>query len=238
MGWRIEIYLRNFKLKFKEKTMKTTKYKFILFKTSLRALVIPFSLACSLSSQAAELNANYYPEIQTGTDLIFVATFQDICVDVPTPVGLNVASFNYVYDLNDGIEFGVSTNTDVLINLYNSSYGVASNFTYPATPNFRRRIDFVSAPTSHNSTHLSTVSISQCPGDFSETAVCTKVIESFRSMSFSNNVNDNPLLYCILTPGKTYYLNVVNSSDPYNIAPSCDDMSDTNCALFFTETSL
>ncbi|MGJ8664005.1 MAG: hypothetical protein ACSHWU_10150, partial [Marinicella sp.] len=192
----------------------------------------------SMTAQAADLRQDNELQLLTGDDVIFLGDFEDFCIDVDTPPGISAANFNYVLDLNDGLEFGVSTNTDVLINLFNTHYAVASNFTYPDTPNFRRRLDFVSAPTSHNKAHLSTVSISLCPGDFSETAVCSKVVESFRSMSFSSDTNDNPSLYCILEPGKTYYMNVINSSSPYTITPSCDDMSDSNCALFFTETSL
>lgn len=152
------------------------------------------------------------------------------------PQGLTIDNMTYG-SINDGFSFGEDVDTDVLINIQNTHFASVSGFTL-AFPNFRRRMDFVTPPTTHKKAVQSTVTISECPGDFSGTAVCSKVMESFRSMSFSTIPTDNPLLYCILDPSKTYYMNVINSPDPYNVSPRCQDLSDSTCAVFYTETEL
>lgn len=152
------------------------------------------------------------------------------------PPGLTIDNMTYG-SINDGFAFGEDTDTDVLIDIQNSHFASVSGFSL-AFPNFRRRMDFVTPPTTHKKAIQSTVSISECPGDFSGTAVCSKVMESFRSMSFSTNASDNPLLYCILDPAKTYYMNVINSPAPYTESPRCQDLSDSRCAVFYTETEL
>lgn len=158
------------------------------------------------------------------------------CSSVPVLPGLSPVNHDYVTDLNDGFQFGETTHTDVLINLATNQYAQAVNFRYPTPQNFRRRIDFVSPPTNYNKANQTTVSVSSCPGDFSTSAACVKVVAPFTSMRFSNNPNDSASIYCILEPGETYYFNVVHSPDPYNQSPSCLSSSDNECALFFTET--
>lgn len=152
------------------------------------------------------------------------------------PPGLTRVNNTY-QSVNDGFEFGVTTNTDVTLNISTSEFMTLSGFNLPFI-NFRRRIDFVSAPTNFNTMRIASVSVSECPGDFTGNAVCTKSIENFRSMRFSNNQADNPLLYCILDPTKNYYINFVHSESPYSESPSCNDSQDSICAVFYTETSL
>ncbi|MGJ8662924.1 MAG: hypothetical protein ACSHWU_04695 [Marinicella sp.] len=151
------------------------------------------------------------------------------------PPNLTRLSSTYQF-FNDGYDFGETTHTDVLINLATSEFITLSDFGLTEL-NFRRRIDFVSAPTNYNRISQATVSISECPGDFTETSICNYLVENFRSIRFSTNQADNPLLYCILEPGTNYYINFVLSPSPYTEPPSCDSENDFECAIFYTETS-
>ena len=156
------------------------------------------------------------------------------CTTSVYPPGLTLETYTY-QSINDGFGFGEDNNTDVVVNISNNRFAAISGFGSSQT-NFRRRMDFVSPPTNYNQASQTTVAISECPGDFSNTAICSKVVSAFRSMKFSTNPADNPAIYCILDPTKTYYMNVVNSEDPYNIAPYCTNSAHSTCAIFYTES--
>ena len=161
------------------------------------------------------------------------------CDHVTAPPGLVRINEDYL-DLNDGIHFGQSTHTDVLIRLQTQpvgQYAVVSNFKAP-NQIMRRRIDFVSPPTITNPSGFSLITISRCPGDFSVGATCAKVVAPFRSMKFSTHSNDDEMEFCVIEPGETYFMNVVFSQDPFSSAPECHNLSNSECGIFYTEGEL
>lgn len=154
----------------------------------------------------------------------------------PLPNNLSQMNVNYT-SINDGYPFGTSTNGSALLTMSNSRYAAMSEFIMPMQP-FRRRIVFEDPPTSHNQADQSIISISLCPGDFSTTAKCVFNIPATSTLRISTFSDDDPDFYCLLVPGQTYYLNAINSPDPYNIQPYCAVSGNTECSLFFSETGL
>ena len=84
--------------------------------------------------------------------------------------------------------------------------------------------------------------MSECPGDFTESAVCTMTVTQSATLLMSTRPEDSGLeYYCRLEPGRTYYLNVVASQMPFDVPPSCSDLpayDPSRCALLFSETLL
>jgi|GEM_PF-2121527 len=154
------------------------------------------------------------------------------------PPGLTMVEDVYA-NINDGFPFGESTNASFLLNIWNTQFVALSDFSFPVDDEIRR-IVFVDAPTSHNHMDSGTVSISACPGDFSEeTATCVLPVHNNSTLFISTRDSD-PLSaapgYCRVDPRQTYYINYVTSPDPYGEAPSCLSPDDNNCAMFYSES--
>jgi len=157
------------------------------------------------------------------------------CSDVVFPPGFTALATTY-QQINEGFAFGQSTNSTVELTLTNQEFAAVSGF-FLDQPNFRRRIVFEQAPTNYNQMESATITISECPGDFTDNVVCKRVVNNFSNMFFSTNPADNPVLYCIMDPTQTYYINYVTSPDPYNTAPFCQNGGDNECTIFYSETS-
>ena len=140
-------------------------------------------------------------------------------------------------DINDGFDFGESTNTSALLSFHITRFYALSEFGTDRL-DFRRRIVFEDAPSSHNLMRIGTFSVSECPGDFTETARCRKQIQSLSTLFFSTRPDDDPELYCLLEPGERYYINFIHSPDPYGASSECRNSSHNECAMFFSETTL
>jgi len=158
------------------------------------------------------------------------------CTSDVYPPGLSKNESTY-REINEGLDFGQSTNTSVLIDISINQFFSASGFGTNQT-NFRRRIVLIDAPTSNNQMKTGMFSVSECPGDFTSNARCRRTINRSDTLRFSTYQDDDPGFYCILEPGETYYINFVLSQDPYNVPPECLDPSDTVCAVFYSETGL
>lgn len=153
------------------------------------------------------------------------------------PPGLTMVEDVYA-NINDGFPFGESTNASFLLNIWNTQFVSLSDFSLP-TAETSRRIVFVDAPTSHNHFNTGTVSISECPGDFSETATCVLPVHNNATLFISTRTEDpfdGQPTFCRLDPRRTYYINYVTSPDPFNEPPSCNDADDDNCAMFYSES--
>lgn len=159
------------------------------------------------------------------------------CTSALYPPNLN--RVNGVYSqYNDGFNFGVSTNTSFELDIVNTQFYALSGFSLTGDNplNVRRKITLADAPTQRQ-IDQSTMSVSECPGDFSNTATCVIPISTTLPNSvvrFSTVPSDNPAIYCILDPAKTYYVNFVNSPDPYNTPPSCR-IGHSACTVFYSE---
>ncbi len=157
------------------------------------------------------------------------------CSSSVFPQGLNRVQATY-QSVNDGFGFGESTNTSFLLDASVTSFVTLSGFKFDQV-NTRRRVVFADAPTSSRLMGTGTMSISECPGDFTNTAECVFEVNNTSTLLFSTNSAD-PSAFCKLDPTKTYYANYIHSADPYNITPTCQSPTNQTCGFFYTETEL
>jgi hypothetical protein len=148
------------------------------------------------------------------------------------PPGL--ARANGVYrNFNDGFDFGQSTNASFLANIGINTFLTLSDFSFPQADS-RRRIALVDAPSNFNLMAVTTISISECPGDFTETATCLFEVNNNSNMFFSTRPSDADSFFCVLDPQQVYYINYITTPDPYNEPPSCND-DEPDCAVFYAK---
>ncbi len=158
------------------------------------------------------------------------------CTTAIYPAGLNIIQATYE-SVNDNQPFGASTNTSFLLNMSVTEFHTLSGFSFPQTE-ARRRVVFADAPTSFRLMGQGTMSVSECPGDFSNTAVCVIPVHNSKTVLFSTRASDSSASFCKLDPTKTYFVNYVHSADPYNVTPTCASSLNQTCAMFYTETEL
>ena len=161
------------------------------------------------------------------------------CSSSVIPSGLSAKNIDYTV-MNQGFSFGTNTNTNAIETFSTSQYLAISDLS-TTNPNLRRSIQFYQNPTNLKPNWYVTMSISECPGDFTNAATCKKLIYPAQepSMYVSTNQSDNPNIYCIIEPNKSYYLNFVHDNDPYDSTPGrCAFTSDTVCSIFFNESHL
>ena len=152
------------------------------------------------------------------------------------PHGLRVVNGRYK-DINDGFPFSESTNTSFLLNMNTFSFYALSGFSFPVEDT-RRRIVFEDAPTNVNLMFKGAMSISVCPGDFSETAQCVMQVNNSKTLMFSTRASDDPERFCKLDPEKVYFANFAHSPEPGVQPAKCANDSHTKCAMFYTEALL
>lgn len=161
------------------------------------------------------------------------------CDDSIFPPGLRHVARDYT-ELGGG-EFGETTHAARRVDFGEGRF-VTFAFRTPDEP-FRRRLDFVDPPTSHNfpdRENLVTLTLSECPGDFRVEAPCR--MEFWRgTLHISTRAEDEADGFrCVLRPGQAYFMNFVSTSAPYERAPTCADREPydpRNCSMFFSETA-
>ncbi|MFC3195281.1 hypothetical protein ACFODZ_13595 [Marinicella sediminis] len=161
-------------------------------------------------------------------------TAPGFCTTEVYPPGL--ARVDGVYaNYNDGVEFGNSTNVTFEANIAISTFLTLSEFSFDQ-PDTRRRITLVTAPTNYDPIEAGTISVSTCPGDFSQTAECVFNVTNNSTLFFSTRPSDagSPFNFCILDPTQSYYINYITTPDPYNQAPNCANGAQS-CAFFYSE---
>lgn len=161
--------------------------------------------------------------------------FSLMCDESVFPPGLRMIEGTYS-EINDGFPFAESTNASFLLEIPINGFYTLSDFSFPYE-NARRRIVFVDAPTSHVMMDGGTVSVSECPGDFSDAATCVFSVTNMSTLFFSTRPSEDLDRYCVLDPAKTYFINYVTSTDPYAVPPSCR-ADGTRCAMFYSEAAL
>ncbi len=156
------------------------------------------------------------------------------------PQGLSLGQATYI-EINDNQQFGESTNTSFLLNMNTSQFFALSGFQYDAIDS-RRRIVIADAPTNFRLMGQGTMSISECPGDFTNTAKCVIPISrsgANRTVRISTRLTDiGDPLYCVVDPNETYFVNFVHSPDPGVVQPECDSAQNQTCAVFYSEALL
>lgn len=136
---------------------------------------------------------------------------------------------------NDGYPFGTNTGGTLVETFGTSQFLALSNFSTNKT-DFRRRIATYASPTSVNPWYAVTWSISECPGDFTSSAVCKGQMIPSNEIAISTKQTGEPASYCIIQPGVSYYLNFVHDLEPYDQTPGrCANPSHTSCAMFTSE---
>lgn len=142
-------------------------------------------------------------------------------------------------EANENQSFGQSTNTNARITYGIQQLLILSDFS-TSQLNFYRRIQFYPTPSSSDAAYANTVTISECPGDFnSGSATCTHLADpgSFSQFLISTDPNA-PSNYCIIEPGKNYYLNFIHDITPFDGTQGrCLFTTDQSCEIFFNEIS-
>lgn len=138
------------------------------------------------------------------------------------------------YDnINDGQPFGASTNTSFELSFGTDEFVTLTGFSLP-TDNTRRRMVFENAPTNYNLMSSATMSVSECPGDFTSSALCVIQVTN-TSTVFMTTDHTSPQSWCHLDHNKTYYINFVLTPSPYTQQPACASSQHSTCAIFYTE---
>lgn len=160
------------------------------------------------------------------------------CEHVQSPSNLQGPPVEIDYTLlNDGFPFGTSNDTNAIANFRVDQYLEISDLRTDQE-NFRRKLQFYPTPSNLNSPYVLTMSISECPGDFTVTAVCTRsiVVTTFPQVRVSTYPNDDPNTFCLIETNKSYYLNFIHDQFPFDGAPGrCGFTSNNECAVFFNE---
>ncbi|MFK7987619.1 MAG: hypothetical protein AB8I08_16485 [Sandaracinaceae bacterium] len=163
------------------------------------------------------------------------------CDDLAYPPGLSRSDLDY--EAVSSQPFGVSTHTNLVIELSETSYASIA-FRTPSEP-FARRLAFEDAPTSHNQVdrvNRPVLTISSCPEDFTESALCRYTFSRIRNLFISTDPDESrPYIDCQLQPGTDYFINLVASDAPLSRAPSCTDSElydSRRCAILFSESVL
>ncbi|MEZ5470583.1 MAG: hypothetical protein R3E90_02265 [Marinicella sp.] len=133
-----------------------------------------------------------------------------------------------------GSEFGNFTNDNAVYLQPTNSYSALSFITLPNI--LTGRLNFVPPPTNYSLASSTSVSISECPGDFDPDSVssCTISFGSFGTFRWSTNQSANPQVHCILEPTKSYFLNIIHAPLTDLSNSSCKDMK--GCGLLFNQT--
>jgi len=158
------------------------------------------------------------------------------CSNSVYPVGLNPRAGDYAA-YNDGFEFGTSTNTSFLATISVNEFLALDGISLPADT--RRRFIFAEAPT-QLLLNVSTISVSLCPGDFTDSdTICKYQVSNNSDLFFSTRPADasSPIPFCILDAGTRYYINFVHSPSPYTTAPSCQSGT-SSCTFFGAERAI
>ena len=160
---------------------------------------------------------------------------QSTCSNTIYPPGLSIVTGAYA-NYNDGFDFGTTTNASFELTLSTNQFAALSGVSLPA--NFRRRVVLTDPPT-QRLIEQATISVSTCPGDFTESgAVCLMVVDNSSNLFFSTRPEDadHPINFCVLEPDTPYYINYVTSPSPYTNAPNCQGSN--SCTIFYSEAAM
>ena len=161
------------------------------------------------------------------------------CTTGVYPTGGSSTALNAVQDtyqnINDDQPFGVSTNTSFELNFSVDQFVTLTGFSLP-TDETRRRIVFEDAPTNYNLMETATLSVSECPGDFTTSALCVIPVNNGSTVFMTTrNMDPTGTNWCHLDHTKTYYINYVLTQGPYTQQPECANSQHNTCAIFYTE---
>ncbi len=147
----------------------------------------------------------------------------------------NPASYNGLYTeiVNGGGDWPGETGGQSFATLTSGQY-IAMQFT-TSNVNEEGKINMV-APSNGQGPGSGgiTMSLSECPGDFSMTNVCRTVGGGSPSLRWSLDPNENPNLICKLEKNTTYYFNIVHSnSTGNNFSTTSCNSTEGYCGIIF-----
>lgn len=167
------------------------------------------------------------------------ATPTALCERTARPLGFVESTNCFDYSSVFGAEFPGITGQGVAIGQSRDTY-FAMEFNTGSTTAIRGNWTFESPQISPTTTGSKLMTISQCPGDFDQTAIENEMGPNcylHTGSSFLNSVGwklpGGTGARCELDPGKTYYLNMIYTTDPAGTPPSelqwgCQDSSTTS----------
>jgi hypothetical protein len=162
------------------------------------------------------------------------------CNHIQTPPLLNLSPIQTSYsNANGGQAFGTSTGTNAIINFSIHQYLQLSDFG-TSQINFYRKLQFYPAPSNLNSSYINVVSISECPGDFTQSATCLATVAGagFSQIKITTDPNADENEYCKIEPGASYYMNIIHDQFPFDTQEGrCAFTTNQTCAIFFNELS-
>ena len=151
------------------------------------------------------------------------------------PSGLTRVNQPYS-SFNDGFNFGESTNASFELQLRETEFATLSNFSYEVA-NERKRLVFTDAPPSLGIMGAATISISECPGDFTSAALCVMEVNNASTVRITTRPQDSTGgLVCKVVPGESYYINYIMSPAPYTSPPNCAAPINGRCTVFYAES--
>lgn len=158
-------------------------------------------------------------------------------VTLPPLLTSEPAKITYT-ELNQGNPFGTSNDTNARFDFSVNRYLQISGFSTDKT-DFYRIIQHATAPAGSNTSWVQSISISECPGDFTASATCVFLASpggQTQNRITTNQNETNPNI-CKIQPNTTYYMNVIHDQFPFDATPGrCANQAQQTCALFFTET--
>jgi hypothetical protein len=162
------------------------------------------------------------------------------CAGISMPPLLSQSPVQMTYTAaNGGQPFGTSTGTNLIVDFNINQYLELSGFS-TSEVNFYRKLQFYPTPSSSNATHVNVVSVSECPGDFTESATCLATVagSGYSQMKITTNPNETGSDYCKIERNKSYYLNIIHDQYPFDtVQGRCAFTSNVTCAIFLNELS-
>lgn len=137
--------------------------------------------------------------------------------------------------VNDGYNFGEHIGSSIKETFGLTQFLALSNLSTDKV-NFYRSMSTYPSPTDLQAWWGVTWSISQCPGDFTPSALCTGVIYPYGAISISTDPEPFDDYTCVIQRNTDYYLNFVHDTEPFDSSLGrCNDQSHLECAIFTVE---
>lgn len=153
----------------------------------------------------------------------------------PPPAGTFRYMGETVFELTLGSEFGDFT-TDYASYLQPTNSYTALEF-YGPQGVASGRLSFIPPSAQYPEAIVTSISVSACPGDFdpdSVTGRCRVEFGGFGTLRWSTQPSANPLIYCILEPNTSYFLNIIHAPQDDLSSSSCPQAN--GCGVLFNQS--
>lgn len=168
-----------------------------------------------------------------------VTTFGECGERLPPPGTTEVRNMDgsrVSFEQLQSMTFGYSSSATYLYGLSPNEYSALEVMAPMETRT--RRLSFEMPPPTFTTAFPTTVALSDCPGDFAPPASRGRCVVSgtFPGLPWTTDQDANPLLQCILEPGRTYFINIIHAAPGELSESTCEPMPAVRpCGLLFTE---